>query len=411
MPHIRKRYLTALIRKGLSFKGIVGVLGHRQVGKTTLLELISKRYTTLDQLGEKMRAGENPEYFLRELAQNPKAWPVGIDECQIEPQLFPALKEFVRVNKSPGVFLLSGSVRFSSRKAIRESLTGRMLAYELLPFPISELEQRPMNSLALTLMGRDMRRVKLKDTSFSGSEKLSSVQRYLEVGGLPGICFVRKDRDRFEIMENQLQLMLERDLKLVYETTLSAQRLMVLLQILAQTQNQPINYTDLSRKARISVPSLKKVLAAFESIFLIRIIPTEGDEVAPVCFLEDQGEANFLANRTFDDVHNLMRLAFSHLRIPFAYTPGIRADNFQYRRNGGAYVPLCYRVAKFSKSSQSSVIGFICMLEDHPSLSSRRSAQSFMNAYTGGKIVYLHPGRRVHAISSDEIVLPLEAFL
>jgi len=86
------------------------------------------------------QAQASPTVFL---ASKP-GHPLVIDECQLAPALFPALKEWVRVRKSPGQFLLTGSVRFSSRKAIRESLTGRMIAWELLPMDWSEMHGTPL---------------------------------------------------------------------------------------------------------------------------------------------------------------------------------------------------------------------------------------------------------------------------
>ena len=55
------------------------------------------------------------------------------------PELFPALKEFVRLHKKPGQFLLTGSVRFSSRKANGESLTGRIVTIKIPPLGSGEI--------------------------------------------------------------------------------------------------------------------------------------------------------------------------------------------------------------------------------------------------------------------------------
>ena len=63
-----------------------------------------------------------------------------IDECQLSEPLFPALKERIRRNKRPGQFYLSGSVRFTSKKQIRESLTGRIMTADLYPLTLSELD-------------------------------------------------------------------------------------------------------------------------------------------------------------------------------------------------------------------------------------------------------------------------------
>jgi len=137
MPHIRQRYVTNLIEKAKLLSPIVGLLGHRQVGKTTVLELLANSYSTLDSKSLLDMANKFPEEFL----VNHHSGFQAIDECQLAPALFPALKEWVRKKKQPGQFLLSGSVRFTSRKLIQESLTGRIVNFELLPLSVSEIAQ------------------------------------------------------------------------------------------------------------------------------------------------------------------------------------------------------------------------------------------------------------------------------
>jgi AAA domain len=75
-----------------------------------------------------------------------------IDEAQLFPALFPALKAHVRINKRKGQFLLSGSVRFTSKADIRESLTGRIVSLELLPFTISGAAGVPLPDLRERLL-------------------------------------------------------------------------------------------------------------------------------------------------------------------------------------------------------------------------------------------------------------------
>src|ERR1035437_9889529 len=132
MPHFRSRHLSSLISKALRFSPIVGVLGHRQVGKTTLCGALGKDYLSFDRAEFLDQGIHSPETLLR----SHQALPLVLDECQLAPPLFPALKEWVRTHPKPGQFLLSGSVRFTSRKAIRESLTGRIINWALLPLDL-----------------------------------------------------------------------------------------------------------------------------------------------------------------------------------------------------------------------------------------------------------------------------------
>lgn len=410
MAHLRNRYVVSCLKNGLRHKGIVGLFGHRQVGKTTVLEQMAGNYISLDRSTELQRSLESPEYFLASHLKS--SLPLAIDECQLSPPLFPALKEHVRLDNRPGLFLLSGSVRFSSRKAIRESLTGRLLAYEMLPFSISELEGKPFNTLPLDLLNsRGFSGVKL---SFPSMDLLkdSRALKYLKQGGLPGICFVRNDRDRNDLIESQLDLIFDRDLRLVCDTSLPLSSLKNLLRILAQLQNTPLNLSELSRKARISVPTLRKIFTGLEAIFFIRIVPCEGNESHPVIFFEDQGEASYLGSLRLSGepgfstnfVADLERLAFAHLRLPFAYTPGVSWEISQYRQQGGAYVPFIIR-------SAGKALGFICMQETHPSLASFRSGASFLERNNQSKLVYLHPGKEVKILNEREIILPIQLIL
>src|SRR5687768_3130424 len=139
MPHERKRYLSAGIGHALSYSPLVGIIGQRQVGKTTLLEAFSSEYTTFDRAAVLEQARADADLFLQ--GRKP---PFGIDEAQLCPPLFPALKERVRTHKHKGQFILSGSVRFTSKADIRESLTGRIVSLELLPFTMAEAAEQPL---------------------------------------------------------------------------------------------------------------------------------------------------------------------------------------------------------------------------------------------------------------------------
>ena len=134
MAHLRKRYIQSLFEESCRFAPITGLLGHRQVGKTTLVSGFVQNYLTLDKSSILTQAQLDPESFISNMKT-----PVALDEVQLVPSLFPALKEAVRLNKEPGQYILTGSVRFSSRKAIRESLTGRINLLEMHPMSISEI--------------------------------------------------------------------------------------------------------------------------------------------------------------------------------------------------------------------------------------------------------------------------------
>ena len=109
-----------------------------------MLEKLGSSYSTLDRENTLLELEADTELFIQ---NRPR--PFAIDEAQLAPRLFPALKEQVRIQKGMGQFLLSGSVRFTSRKAIRESLTGRISFVELLPFTRSEADGDPLPTFCI----------------------------------------------------------------------------------------------------------------------------------------------------------------------------------------------------------------------------------------------------------------------
>lgn len=100
MPHSRERYAKSVLQKLLTHSPIVGLLGQRQVGKTTLAEGESREYSTLDLVEMLEFAEKNPSRFLEN-----RQSPFTIDECQLAPPLFPALKERVRTHPRKGQFI------------------------------------------------------------------------------------------------------------------------------------------------------------------------------------------------------------------------------------------------------------------------------------------------------------------
>lgn len=402
MAHIRKRFIEQNLEKQLNFSPIVGVFGHRQVGKTTLLCSKVSDYITLDIRQNQDRVNSDPLGYLNGVTQ----FPFGIDEAQLTPDLFPALKEYVRLHPKPGRFLLSGSVRFTSRKAIRESLTGRITHLELLPFCQAELDQRSVNRFVLCSMTENSHSLLRKAATSVGTTQTNHdiVQKYLKTGGLPGVCFIRSAELRHQRLESQFETILGRDLRLIMDTKLSFETLRGLLVNLALMQGSPVELLDLSRKCRISVPTLRKMLVCLESLFLIRRLNIEGTEKRPVFYFEDQAEATHLAAKPMDPLTDMTRFLFAQIRIPLQLEMSKRVEYFQYRTRSGAYVPICVRWGQTS-------LGLMPILEENPNRNAMGSASSFLKKYPGSRVLFIHYQPEAKRISEDMLVVPIRAFV
>ena len=132
MAHLRPRIVQAHINDALRFSPLVGILGQRQVGKTTLVERLTSQYVTLDSPDALSAAELTPSTFLSQ-------WNglTAIDECQKAPALFPALKILVQKDKRPGQFLLTGSIRATTELSTWAG-TGRVV--RLAMYPLTERE-------------------------------------------------------------------------------------------------------------------------------------------------------------------------------------------------------------------------------------------------------------------------------
>jgi predicted AAA+ superfamily ATPase len=395
MPHERKRNLTPIVIQALKSSSIVGVIGHRQTGKTTLCEHLSQESTTLDREEDLALCESSPRDFISD-----RLAPFMVDECQFSPRLFPALKDYVRTHKMPGQFLLTGSVRFTSRRAIQESLTGRILITELLPMTWSESHSLPINSLLLNLHRKGVGALP-RDLRSRTTESEEVISQYLGRGGLPGICFSRNAQHRLSKFRSHLDTLLDRDLRLIVETTLPKMTLLGLMATLARIQGSVISWESLRRETGISTLTLKKLFSAFEALFLIRPMSQLGRSVPDTFYFEDAGLAQFLTGHSGETLtlQSFTHFLFCNLRESYHYTDGVPYSMHSYRTRGGAYIPLV--INTFGRP-----LAILPALDGQAPLSSLRSAESFLNAHSNGHAIIVHMGKEARVLHSRLASVP-----
>lgn len=132
------RKVASRIRAALADTPVVVVNGARQVGKSTLVGSLPYRgdveLVSLDHAPTREAARFDPRAFI----QRPLDTLV-IDEAQLEPSLFRAIKAEVDRDRRPGRFLLTGSSRLLAAPDMADSLVGRVETVELWPFSQDEL--------------------------------------------------------------------------------------------------------------------------------------------------------------------------------------------------------------------------------------------------------------------------------
>lgn len=398
MPHSRHRYARPLLEKTLSHSSIVGVIGQRQSGKTTLADTLAKEYESLDQWQSLDHAESNPKEFLKN-----RKHPFAIDECQLSPRLFPALKEDVRLRPRKGRFILTGSVRFTSRKAIRESLTGRIVNIELLPFSPAESHSEPLPAFLPRLLS-EKTFPEPKTLGKAWLEKTSKrLSEFLQMGGLPGICFFRDAHVRTVRFEAQLETLLERDIRLLVNTLAPYRQLRLLLSEIASNQGQPLNLKALAKKIGVTAPTVKSLISSMEAMFLVRSIATE-KQARPVLYMEDQGMATHLSGDKISREEDLHRGLFSCILPQFLYRPELAPIFFQYRTRGGAKVDIAVR-------TKLGILGVIPVWDEGPTASSVASARSFAANTANGKVLIAHGGSGIKRITENILSLPFSMLI
>ncbi|HSW29243.1 MAG TPA: ATP-binding protein [Longimicrobiales bacterium] len=138
---ILPRAIAPRIVQALADTPVVVLNGARQVGKTTLVRSLPYRgtsaFVTLDDVASRESAELDPRAFLIRPVDT-----LVIDEVQLVPALFRAIKAEVDRDRRPGRFLLTGSSRLLTAPDMADALVGRVETLELWPFSQGEIGGR-----------------------------------------------------------------------------------------------------------------------------------------------------------------------------------------------------------------------------------------------------------------------------
>lgn len=137
--HLDRFQRVAEVRRNLRLFGIVGLLGPRQVGKTTLARDVAASVrgavTRFDlESPEDLARLAEPELALRSLRGL-----VILDEIQRRPDLFPVLRVLADRRPAPARFLVLGSASPELLRQSSETLAGRIGYLELGGFDCEEI--------------------------------------------------------------------------------------------------------------------------------------------------------------------------------------------------------------------------------------------------------------------------------
>lgn len=241
---------------------VILITGPRQVGKTTMLQELSKQegrsrnYVTLDDLNSRALAKTDPAMFLQ-LHQPP----VLIDEVQYAPELFPYIKIHVDKTHKPGDFWLTGSQLFKLLDGVNESLAGRVALLHLSPLSQQEMYGGAPSEFKLNY-----------DTLLEKQKEVVPVttphmfQRIFR-GGMPALASGQyKERSIF--YSSYISTYLQRDVKELSGTIDSMKFLRFITAVAARTA-QMVNYKGIADDCDIDQITAKNWLRILETLGIV----------------------------------------------------------------------------------------------------------------------------------------------
>lgn len=286
MTMIRRTHEIEKINRLLRRHPIVGIVGARQVGKTTLArELIAASgkpaaYFDLEDPRDLARLSD-PMLALKDLKEL-----VVIDEVQRMPGLFPVLRVLADTPRPKRRFLILGSASPSLLRQGSETLAGRIYYYQLDGFGLSEV----------------------------GS--LHFIQLWLR-GGFPRSYLARTHAESEEWRRGFIRTFLERDLPQL-GITIQSTALARFWRMLAHYHGQVWNSSEFGRSFGVSDTTVRDYLDLMSGGLVVQQLPPWHENIskrqvrAPKVYIADSGLLHTLLGlRTFRDVEGHPKMGAS----------------------------------------------------------------------------------------------------
>ena len=268
-----RRTLQRLIRNN----PVVGLLGARQVGKTTLARDLASRRSGTTHVFDLESSEDRARLADPLLALSGLRGLVVLDEIQHMPDIFPALRVLADRVRRPARFLVLGSASPQLLRQSSETLAGRIAYFELSGFSMAEVAANQMRRLWLR-------------------------------GGFPRSFTMRGHRDSYRWRVDFVRTFLERDMAQL-DIRLPSATLDRFWSMLAHYHAQTWNGTEIGRAFGVSHHATRRYLDALETTFMVRSLQPWSANLkkrqvkSPKVYIRDSGLLHRLLNiATFDDL-------------------------------------------------------------------------------------------------------------
>jgi predicted AAA+ superfamily ATPase len=264
-----RRACEPLLAEYLAGFPCVAVIGPRQCGKTTLAGLLPAgwRRFDLEKASDRDLVARDPDLFLR---LHPRQ--VVIDEAQLLPDLFPALRVAIDAERSSaGRFVITGSSSPALLRHVSETLAGRIATIELAPFSWSEVHPSPERPAFVDLLA-DRSTTAARFLALRARGDIRQVHDYWLRGGYPEPWLKPAARFGATWMSHYVKTYVERDIGRLFPG-LDQDRFRLFLQHLAGLSGTIINNSDVARGLGVSPPTARDYFEIAHGTFLWRRLP------------------------------------------------------------------------------------------------------------------------------------------
>lgn len=258
------RAIAPNILAALADTPVVVVNGPRQAGKTTLVRSLAYPGTvqvaSLDDPIARSAAAGDPRAFVERPVDT-----LVIDEAQLEPGLFRAIKASVDADRRPGRFLLTGSSRLLAAPDMADSLVGRVETIDLWPFAERELTDSGGPSFADAVFDEPSALL------HSAAMTRSDVGQRLLRGGYPEA--VRREPARRRVwFDSYVRTITQRVIRELADLERLAD-IPRLLSLCAARTGTELNTASIAGELGTPARTISAHLAHLATAFLIRLIP------------------------------------------------------------------------------------------------------------------------------------------